>query len=491
MKKAEITAFLSLTFVLLVSFVLGILEISIIHTSGNLSRLTVDRAVFSVFGEYHVKLFSDYQVFAIEGSYGTGEFSEEKLTGRMKYYGAAGIEQDITGIQYLTDQNGQAFREQVLQYMEDKYGLSAIRGFTGLTSKWEEQALQGEEMEEQESSILDRVNDLMETAENSGEQAVETHVTQPGTETEENETGGENLTDGGPFTCIEKIEKSGILSVVMPEDMELSGLKINPDAQASKRELNRGRGTFPVRQGTEGVEEKLMFNEYVLNNFTNAAGISGERAENTDEGSGGNGRSLAYETEYIIEGKASDKENLEAVLMKIFLIRMALNYMYLMGDQAKQAEALALATAVTAVLLIPEAAEMLKQLILLAWAAGESVVDIRTLLAGNRAALIKTSENWQLPLSSLLTLGSSSEQFEGTDASEGITYKEYMRIFLFLEDPDGVTMRVLDRIEENLSAEYAMSYFRSDQCVTKLQAENTAEIPGGITYTFPVYFGYR
>mgnify|MGYP005773703759 FL=1 len=78
MKKAEITAFLSMTFVLLVSFVLGILEISVIHTSGNLNRLAVDRAVFSVFGEYHVRLFSDYQVFAVEGTYGTGEFSEEK-----------------------------------------------------------------------------------------------------------------------------------------------------------------------------------------------------------------------------------------------------------------------------------------------------------------------------------------------------------------------------------------------------------------------------
>ena len=229
----------------------------------------------------------------------------------------------------------------------------------------------------------------------------------------------------------------------------------------------------------------------MLNTFTNAAGVDGEQDENVDGRSGENGRSLAYETEYIIEGRASDKENLEAVLTKIFLIRMAMNYAYLMGDQTKQAEAGTLATAVTAVLLIPEASEILKQLILLAWAAGEGVVDIRTLLAGNRAALIKTSENWQLPLSSLLTLGSNSEQFEGADTSDGISYREYMRILLFLEDPDNVTMRVLDRVEENLSTQYAMSYFRSDQCITKIQTENTAEILGDITYSFPIYFGYK
>ena len=54
----------------------------------------------------------------------------------------------------------------------------------------------------------------------------------------------EKLAEGGPFTCIEKIEKSGILSVVMPEDMELSGLGINSDTQVSSRNLNTGEEHF-------------------------------------------------------------------------------------------------------------------------------------------------------------------------------------------------------------------------------------------------------
>ena len=275
MKKAEITAFLSLVFILTVSFVLGILEISVIHTTKNLNRLTADRAVFSVFGEYHRKLLEDYHVFAIEGSYGTGGYSEDKLTGRMQYYGTAGMEQEITGIQYLTDLNGQAFREQALQYMEERYGLSLIRDFTGLTSQWEEQAIQGQDMEETEGSILDQVNDLMESAQSSGEDGGADPEENPGTDSAgpgtdvsaSDPAGMEDLTEGGPFTCIEEIEKSGILSVVMPKDMELSGLEIDPDTQPSTRSLNTGRGTFPVRQGTNGIEEKLLFNEYVLKNF--------------------------------------------------------------------------------------------------------------------------------------------------------------------------------------------------------------------------------
>ena len=498
MKKAEITAFLSLVFILMVSFVLGILEVSVIHTTKNLNRLAADRAVFSVFGEYHRQLLEDYHVFAIEGSYGTGEYSEESLIGRMQYYGTAGMEQEITGIQYLTDLNGQAFREQVLQFMEEKYGLSLIRDFTGLTSRWEEQAIQGEEMEETEGNILDQVNGLMESAQLPGEESgadpednTGTDSADPGTDVILPDSAEmEDMTEGGPFTCIEQIEKSGILSVVMPKDMELSGLAVELDAQPSGRSLNAGRGTFPVRQGTNGLEERLMFNEYVLKNFSSAVPDEGNSGSTEESGKTGR-RSLAYEAEYILEGKSSDKENLESFLMKLFLVRMALNYVYLMGDSAKQAEVTTLAVAVTTVLLIPEAAEVLKQLILLAWAAGESVVDIRALLSGNRTALTKSSDTWQLPLSSLLTLGSGTEQTDGSDVPGGITYKDYLRMFLFLKDPDDVNMRVLDRIEGNIRSEYGMDWFRADQCITKMETKNTSEILGGITYTFPVYFGYE
>src|SRR5699024_2732482 len=150
----------------------------------------------------------------------------------------------------------------------------------------------------------------------------------------------EEQPEGSPFTCLEQIEKKGLLSVVMPENMELSGMEIDPDQQASNRSLNTGRGSFPVRQSTGGIEERLLFNEYVIKNFNNA--VTGKKvqeesdAEETAEENDMSDRSLAYETEYIIAGKSSDKENLEAVLFRMFLIRMALNYAYLLTDTQKQ-----------------------------------------------------------------------------------------------------------------------------------------------------------
>lgn len=467
MKKAQITVFLSISFILLLSFVLSILQVSVIHTASNLSRLDTDRAVFSLFGEYYPELLKYYHIFAIDGGYGTGEFAQSGLLGRIYYYQTGETEHEVTGIQFLTDNQGQAFREQVLAYMEENYGTGIVKEFTGLTPEWKEQSIQGEKMGKED--ILSEYGALKESAEE-----------QKDSQTEET-----------PFDFLEQIEKSGLLSLVMPQDMELSGREINLSEQVSNRKRNSGNGSFPVRQGMGGIEERLLFNEYIMKNFANASTVSEKAEEGQESQEIGTDRSLSYEVEYILSGRDSDKENLEAVLKKLFLVRMALNYVYLLSDTGKQAEAEAMAITLATLLLIPEGAEVLKQLIVLAWAAGESVVDIRTLLSGKKAALVKTKDTWQLPLSELLLLGSGSEQTEGADVEGGISYEQYLRSFLFLEDQEDTAMRTLDRVEENLRIKYGMDSFRADCCVTKLRMNNTAVIFGDLTYTYPVYFGYE
>lgn len=479
MKKGEITVFLSLLFVLLISFVTGVLEAAVIQTAKNISRLEADRAVFSVFGEYQRKLLEEYHVFALEGSYGTGDYDEENVLRRMHYYGTEGMEHSTAEIQYLTDNSGQTFREQVTAYMEQRYGIGLVRDLTGMTEEWEEQDIQGENMKEKEESILEEYRDLTGSA-------------QPGS-TEENQ-----IEEANPFSYLETIEKSGILSIVLPKEMELSGKQINPASQASCRQLRTGYGTFPARTNLDGIEEKLLFDEYILQQFENAAmpneknlTTDTESSMGSDGGEERKNKSLDYEVEYILAGKSSDKANLETVLFRIFLIRMSLNYICLMGDSSRKAEAQVLAVVISVLLLMPEAAEPLKHLILLAWAAGESVVDIRTLLEGNRVPLVKNSQNWKLPLSSLFLLGTGNDTVQGSDTEGGISYEDYLRAFLFLGNTGNITMRTLDRVEENLASVYEMDYFRADQCISRIEVSTEADIAGGISYTFPVAFGYE
>ena len=467
MKKGEMTVFLSIVFVLMISFISGIIQTSSIQAGKNLARLETDRAVYSVFGEYQKELLEQYHIFGLEGSYGTGSYTEDNLISRMHYYGTDGTEHEITGIQYLTDDHGQAFREQVLTYMEQTKGIGLIRELTGLTAVWEEQEIQGKEMEEiQEETAeqMEEVSDLLETEEDTG-------------------TGGQEQISENPFTFMEKISQYGIVSVVLPEDMVISEKTVDLEAQASYRNLRTGRGSFPSRTGMDGIEEKLLFDEYLAESFTNAVPEEEDAGAEKD-------RSLDYEIEYILAGRSSDEENLESVLFRIFLIRMALNYTFLLIDTEKQGEAELLALAISAVLLMPEAVEGVKQLVIAAWAAGESVVDIRTLLSGKRTALVKTSENWQTSLSSLFRLGDDSRQ-EGSDIQGGICYKDYLRMLLFLENTDEITMRALDRAEENLRTEQQLDHFRADQCITRLRMDNTVTFHDSLTYQFPVYFGYE
>lgn len=455
LKKGEITAFLSLIFVLMVSFVTAILESAVIQVTKNEKRLEMDAAIYSVFGEYQKELLEDYGVFALEGSYETGNFSEKQLIDRMHYYGAAGMEPEITGLQLLTDQNGQAFREAAVKYMEDLYGLSIIQDLGGLAAQWEEQEITGDQTQEESNQSLEELDKILQDHQSS------------------------LPVEGNPLPHLEELRKSGLVKLVLPKEKQVSGKQVEMQDQPSQRQLRTGRGSFPVRSDMDGITKKLLFHEYLLEKFGNAVKESGQD------------RSLEYEIEYFLEGKAQDQENLEGVLKKLLLIRMGLNFVYLQTDAAKQAEAEAMALTLTSMIALPMLAPVVKQVLLAAWAFGESIMDLRSLMAGKKAALVKTAQNWQLSLSALLKLGTQEDTQEGADNPDGWDYKSYLRMLLFLEHADAVSMRTLDRVEQNLRYEKGLSFFHADACVTKIRSKNRVEIRKGLTYEFPLYFGYE
>lgn len=442
--SGEITAFLSLIFVLLISFILALTESASIQTTKNQKRLDVDRAIFSVFGEYQKELLENYEVFGLDVSYQSGTYEESKLLDRLAYYGSEGIEQEITDIQLLTDNDGQAFREQVLAFMEEKDGIAVMQELTGLAEKWEETEIKGKEVSGQLEDGLRQCEGALET-EASG---------------------------------LLQARADGVLSLVLPKSFTLSGKSIMREQQVSQRSLRTGRGTFPARKGTGGIEGKLLFEQYVEDCFGSAVDTKGKN------------RSLEYELEYLLCGEASDVENLKAVVNRLLLVRFATNYQYLSTSVARQEEVAVLAATLSAVVLQPELFEGIKSLLLVLWAFGESVVDIRSLLAGNRVAMIKGDENWQLQLSSLFKLGTAEDIQDGQDDEGGLKYTQYLEILLFLEKESELNMRTLDRIEENLIQEAGVSKFWADACVTKVKVKNKAEIWNGKNYEFPVSFGY-
>lgn len=87
--------YLSLVFILLISFAGAMLESASLQNVKNYRRADMTRAVESIFAEYQKELWEVYGIFALEGSYETGSYSEELLKERLAYYGASGMDQEI------------------------------------------------------------------------------------------------------------------------------------------------------------------------------------------------------------------------------------------------------------------------------------------------------------------------------------------------------------------------------------------------------------
>ena len=454
MEKGEVTAYLSLIFILLISFVGGIMEAASVQMAKNYRRADMNRAIESVFAEYQKELLEEYGIFALEGSYESGSYSEETIKNRLDFYGAQGIRQSVSRIEFLTDHGAEAFCGQVEAYMKHKYGLNLLQDKIGMTDVWKQQEEQAKDCEKDEIKQQKELSGLLQ----------------------ENE--GRLPTEENPIEHVEQLKKSSLLDLIMPKDKPVSQKTIDLGDTLSFRELNCGYGDFSDVAEEGGTLTSLILGEYLLEQFSNGAGEPGAGA-------------LDYQLEYILAGKGSDRENLEAVAGKLILLRFVPNYMHLQGSSTKKAEAEALALTLCSLLAVPAITEAAAQVILLAWVYGESLMDMRSLLRGNKVPLVKTDDSWQLSLSGLMKLGQEGDLNDGKDTQGGLPYKEYLRILLFLEKKETTAMRALDMIEQNLRTEHGLAFFKADQCISKIEVKSTCNLRRGIVYQFATYFGYH
>lgn len=292
------------------------------------------------------------------------------------------------------------------------------------------------------------------------------------------ESGGELPQEENPIAHVSELKNRSIIDLVMPDNKAVSEKKIELNETLSKRSRNKGYGEFSDVAKKPGTLSLLLFGEYLLEHFHGA----------TDEEAGG---ALDYELEYIYAGKGGDRENLKAVVDKLMLMRFASNYIFLQGSSSKKAEAETLALTLCSLAMVPALEKAAAQMILIAWAFGESIVDIRSLLKGNKVPFAKSEESWQLSLSSLMKLGEGGDMSDGKDNEGGLSYKEYLRILLFLEKKEKIGLRALDMIEQNLRTVHGLKFFKADYCICRMEVESSVSLRRGILYKFKTYYGYH
>lgn len=454
MKKAEVTVYLSLVFLLFLALIGALIESASIQTLKSYKRADMNRAMECIFAEYQKELLEQYEVFALDATYEAGTYAEEQIFDRLRYYLPGTAEQEIVRIQFLSDNGGEAFREQVSNYMEHKYGLELLHDKIGITEIWQQQKEESETVEETEQSYQETLDSLLEEQE------------------------GELAEEGNPMPYMKELKKMPLLELVMPTDQSVSE-KVLPEEQLlTKRELQKGFGDFSDMKKETSVADNLLFGQYLLDHFSNASG----EAE---------GNVLEYEIEYLIGGKMSDRENLTEVAKKLLLMRFVPNYAYLQSSPEKKAEAQALALTLSSVLAVPAVTEAVAQVLLLLWAYGEAIMDLRTLLGGGKVPLTKNDASWQLALSGLMKLRENGSVQDGKDTENGLRYEEYLRMLLFLNSKENTAMRALDLIEQNLQNVGGLTFFYADRCISKLEVKSKCQFQRNITYQFSTYYGYN
>ena len=451
--NGEVTVYLTLTFVLFVSLILALVESASVQMAKNYRRADMNRALECVFAEYQKELLENYDVFAIECGYETGTYTEQNILDRLSYYDAD-MENEIERIQLFTDNSGELFRDQVGKYMKHKYGIAWADKYLGNVSLWKNQEEKADEFTEEEEKQNDQLKDLL------GEQEAELPE-------EEN-----------PMQHVAELKRSSILGLVLPKDKTISEKQISLQEMPEKRENHTGYGAFSDVEPEDGTLTSVLLGEYVIDHFT-------------DFTDGPKGGELDYELEYILAGRESDKGNLETVAKKLVMLRFVPNYIYLQTSSTKQAEARAAAGTLCTLLAVPAVTEAAAQGILLAWAYGESVMDVRSLLDGKKAAITKDDTNWQLSLSGLMKLGTDEDTGTGMDVQDGMGYKDYMRMLLFLEGKERMSMRAMGIIEKNMQSIYGQPAFRIDYCAGRMEIRTVCNLRRGIKYQYRTYYGYQ
>ena len=101
--------YLSLVFILLISFAGAMLESASLQNVKNYRRADMTRAVESIFAEYQKELWEVYGIFALEGSYETGSYNEELLKERLEL--ACGRVEEVAREHSAAEPFGEYFRQ--------------------------------------------------------------------------------------------------------------------------------------------------------------------------------------------------------------------------------------------------------------------------------------------------------------------------------------------------------------------------------------------
>ena len=487
MKKASITIFSALSMMLIASLLFALLESARYYglrlQTEQMSTLVTE----SVFAEYNAKIWEDYHLLFLDGAYGGEEFATDKVEGTAFQLMHDNLNYDLTKemqpattllrvnetqvkverYQLATDGGGDVFLNHVVDYMRQnipqetaKAIYNRIQEGEDLEEKAQNSGTQIEKAQESLQEVTEEkdVVQLSRAGAASQEAATEKAATEKDdTEndaTEKDETGKNETEKDEKESVLEfvlKLKQNAILGMVLPDVEAVSDKEITVEDVLMKRQCEQGTELEAVETDWYA---RILYEMYLTTYFSNYT----KTMEN---------RALDYELEYIICGKSSDRANLEGVVEQLMLAREAGNLASIMQDSAKVNEALAMATLLAGASANPGVIKAVQYGIIGAWAYLESILDIRSLLAGEKIAMIKTKAEWTTNVGNIISSFNNSKKAK--ECVNGLTYQDYLMQFLFLEGQKKLSYRTMDVMEKNVNLEDNYKNVRMDHMLVSAQ----------------------
>lgn len=170
---------------------------------------------------------------------------------------------------------------------------------------------------------------------------------------------------------------------------------------------------------------------------------------------------LSYEQEYLLMGKLNDKDNLEAIILRIIFIRTILNFVSILRNKTKRSEARTIATSLVGFTGLPIIVSITQTILMIILAFAEALVDTSALLMGKEISILKKAVNLEYyDLLSINRVFIKTKAEDYTDKPGGMTlsYSDYLRIFLILKKKKEIAYRSMDLIQENIRIRYDDKY---------------------------------
>lgn len=449
--KGYTTVFFTMMISVLLLFTFTALEVVRIHAGKVKIYSCVHSMRSSIMADYNRALFEKYHLLFMDLTYETGseavaeEKIEDYLDASLNREKGGGIytftveELAITGEKNILWEDMRQVKEQIVEYEKAAGALEHIKKLT------EKLKTAGTDVDQAVKETETNGVELEITGGDAGEAGANEQET---TESQE-----ESVTVEDPRETLGNALKFGTLSFVMPNNSVSGEERDFQDAPSAKyekeKEAERDKGFQDISvfknylkessedNRTSKLVQQAAFVDYVINNFSRESETKPDSV-------------MQCETEYILKGKPSDYDNLEAVVDELIWIRLPVNYAYLLSDSEKKSEALTVAAGICTAAGTPALIEVVKYLLLGCWAYGETLCEMRTLLSGGEIAYVKTKENWNTDLKNVAAAQGSKK------VEQGISYKEYLMILLAEKSataPDACYARMLDVMELNIKSE--------------------------------------